>query len=229
MSFRSFLREIVNVIRETKDQPSFFRPAKAQEPHSAQTWLARQSEREESAVWTQLGELTLPSGRIFVGDPTSGHDDHMQGARAAGVARLEAWTFQDRETSANHLIWLEAAGTVPVSKSQMLEFGVDAATIGLGDANTGDLFSALTDRELDAGRGDNFDWIMPHIQESQHFAKWLTIPPNDLHMLIASTANDGGYAAVWLHDTSGALSGILIDITGRTSDQLFLDKLLPDA
>jgi len=47
-------------------------------------------------------------------------------------------------------------------------------------------------------------------------------------MFIASTGDDGGFAAVWLHDGTDDLSGILVDIAGRESDSLFLDKLLPE-
>jgi len=161
--------------------------------------------RGQECKWKKLGPLALPSGRIFVGDPTGGHDGHMNGAQAVGADALTAWAFQDRSTGENHIVWLEATDALPTHKGAQLDFGVDA------------------------GRGDSFDWLVPHLQISPNFSSWVKVPPAGLPMLLISTRADGGYAAVWLLDAQGTLCGILIDISGRASDQLFLDKLLPDA
>lgn len=198
---------------------------------SARDWLEAASERD--FVWRDLGELTLPSRAIFVSDPTGGLDYHMRHTAPVEIDSLRVWVFESGperpsfEAHTNTLVWLEACGTPPVARGSALEFGVDAACLGLGDLETGHAFTRLTDHELDAGRGDSFEWIGPHIREQPHFARWLDIPPDGHRMFVASTGNDGGFAAVWLYDANDALSGILIDIGGRASDARFLDKLLP--
>jgi hypothetical protein len=202
------------------------------EAPDARTWLRTASERDN--VWRDFGNLRLPSRRIFVGDPTNGHDGHMENVATIELDALRVWVLEagpDRnefEAHRNALVWLEARGTRPVARGRSLDFGVDAACFAIGDGETGDAFKRLTDLELDAGRGDNFEWILPFIQERPHYAGWLEIPPNGHPMFVASTGDDGGFAAVWLHDESDDLSGILVDIAGRESDSLFLDRLLPN-
>ena len=194
----------------------------------ARDWLARAGER--SLAWTDHGALTLPSGRLFVGDPTGGGAYHMT-ATGAVEGPLRLLTARDPDApnpDANALIWLEAGGTPPVATGTRLGFGVDGATLALGSVEAGEAFTALEEIELDAGRGDNFDWIMPHIQISNDFAYWLGVPPGDERMFLATTRADGGYEAVWLLDADGAVSGILIDISGRASDGLYIDTTLPE-
>jgi hypothetical protein len=198
---------------------------------AARTWLSNASERDFE--WADLGELALPSGGIFVGDPTGGHDYHMRATATVEVQALHVWAFHsgaerpDFEARTNTLIWLEASGAQPATRGLSLDFGVDAACLAFGDLETGHAFTRLSDIEYEAGRGDNFAWLMPYIQELPHYAGWADIPPEGLRMFIASTGNDGGFAASWLHDAQGGLSGILIDIGGRASDKTFLDTLLP--
>lgn len=207
------------------------RSADLAEAPDARTWLRAASERDDA--WQDLGDLGLPSHRIFVGDPTNGHDGHMENVAAIAADTLRVWVLEagpdqnEFEAHRNALVWLEARGTTPVARGRSLDFGVDAACFAIGDGATGDAFTRLTDIEFDAGRGDSFEWIQPFIQERPHYARWLEIPPHGHPMFVASTGDDGSFAAVWLHDGSDELSGILIDIAGRTSDGLFLDKLLP--
>lgn len=157
----------------------------------------------------------------------------MRASTALDVDSVRVWVFEsgpegsEFEAHTNTLLWLEVLGTPPVTRGSSLDFGVDAACLAFGDLETGHAFTRLSDLEYDAGRGDNFEWLLPHIQEKPHFARWVEIPPDSHRMFIASTGNDGGFAAVWLHDVQDEISGILIDIGGRASDLRFLDKLLP--
>ncbi|WP_025884831.1 hypothetical protein [Asaia prunellae] len=66
------------------------------------------------------------------------------------------------------------------------------------------------------------------ISNQPHFASPLNIPPDNVPAFIASTGSDGGFAAVALYDRSNRFSGILVDIAGRSVDQCFIDKLLPE-
>lgn len=200
-------------------------------PSDARGWLAQAGERPY--IWREHGELALPSREIFVGDPTWGDDYHLRQTGSVDVDALTVWVLdagpQDSiyASHVNGLVWLQAGGGVPRCVGARLDFGVDAACMALGDVATGRAFAELTDLEQDAGRGDSFDWIQPYLEEHPNYARWLSIPPGGLPMFVASTGNDGGFAAAWLHDEAGALSGILIDIQGRASDGRFLDGLLP--
>lgn len=197
----------------------------------ARVWLERASARPY--VWRDLGELALPSREIFVGDPTWGDNYHLTHTGAVDVPALTVWVLASPPTDSpylshvNGLLWLEASGDTPVAVGTYLTFGVDAACLGLGDLAAGRAFAELTHLELDAGRGDSFEWLLPHIQAHPHYARWLTIPPAGLPMFVASTGNDGGFGAAWLHGENGALAGILIDIEGRAGDSRLLDTLLP--
>ena len=192
---------------------------------AAREWIVETGARK--GVWKDHGPIGFPSGRMFVGDPTWGDDYHLRGHMPVPDVPVRVWSYSEGG-GINFSIWLEAAGTLPASRGEALNFGVDAAVLALGDLETGEAFVALGERRLDAGKGDSFDWIMPHIQAAANFAKWLPIPPDNQPMFLATTNNDGGYAAVWLYDAGGALSGILIDLRGRASDLKFLDVLLPD-
>lgn len=200
-------------------------PAAADTASAARTWIANASARP--GEWREHDRLELTSGRIFVGDPTWGDDYHIRDPRAL-TGTLRVFTRSAPE-GYNLLVWLEANGNRPAHAGKQIEFGVDAATIGLGDMAAGQALVDLGEARQDQDQGDSFDWLMPYIQEQQHFARWLPIPPGDQSIFLVSTGNDGGYAAVWLLDDTGALSGILIDIAGRKPDLLFLDKLLPAA
>ncbi|MBU4612533.1 hypothetical protein IMZ29_18875 [Achromobacter sp. GG226] len=205
--------------------------AKAQGPATAREWLSLTCERPYT--WRRAGDLAVPSRRIFVGDPTWGSDAHMEQQGAVSIDSLAVWVLSSGsdpspyKTDVNGLLWLEANGAVPVAVGHRLDFGVDAACFAVGDVATGQAFTELTDLELDAGRGDSFEWIQPYIQAFPHYARWVSVPPAGLPMFVVSTGNDGGFAAAWLHDAAGALSGILVDIQGRASDRKYLDTLLP--
>ena len=45
-------------------------------------------------------------------------------------------------------------------------------------------------------------------------------------IFVISIGRDGGLKTVWVKDREGRLSGILIDVSGRLSDRIFLDRLL---
>ena len=200
-------------------------PAAAQTFSPARQWITDSAARPGD--WRELGQLALPSGQIFVGDPTWSDDYHIRDPRRLdGVLQVFTRVAPEGESL---LIWLEANGNRPVKTGEKIEFGVDAATIGLGDLAAGQALVSLGEALQEQGKGDSFEWLMPAIQEQQNFARWLPIPPENQPMLLVSTGNDGGYAAVWLLDDRGALSGILIDIAGRKPDLKFLDTLLPAA
>ncbi|MFK7938711.1 MAG: hypothetical protein AB8B82_04985 [Roseovarius sp.] len=206
--------------------PAATGPVDAQTSSAARDWIVNAGQR--TGTWRDHGRLALPSGRLFVGDPTWGDAYHLRGAKPAPADAVHVWSFGKGRNGLNYAIWLELAGTTPVKRGEMLEFGVDAAVLALGDYATGQAMVDLGDALIDAGKGDSFDWISPHIQASANFAKWLPIPPQGQQMFLATTNNDGGYGAAWLYDDAGALSGVLIDLRGRASDQTFLDVLLKD-
>ncbi|WP_104494381.1 hypothetical protein [Paracoccus denitrificans] len=192
----------------------------------ARDWIAQASGRP--GAWTDHGLLELPSGMLFVGDPTWGDDYHIRDPRRLATAALRVFSRSD-EQGRNLALWLEAAGGEPKATGERIEFGVDAATVALGDLEGGRALVAWGESRLEKGLGDSFDWLSPILQEKMNFARWLPIPPDDRPIFIASTGMDGGLAAVWLLDERGSLSGILIDIAGRASDGQYLDTLLPAA
>ena len=200
-------------------------PAPAESLSPARLWLGESAAR--AGFWQDLGPLARPSGRIFVGDPTWGDDYHIRDPRPL-AGPLQVFTRTDPD-GPNLLIWLEANGNRPAATGDRIEFGVDVATIGLGDLGAGQALVDLGEALQDQGKGDSFEWLQPALQQQQHFARWLPIPPEDQPILLVSTGNDGSYAAVWLLDERGELSGILIDIAGRQPDLKFLDTLLPAA
>ncbi|WP_114961532.1 hypothetical protein [Tritonibacter mobilis] len=224
-----------NSASETEvDKPSsgFVPEPDSEEPSAARVWLKEVSERD--FVWKDLGVLAVPSQELFVSDPACGSDYHMRHTASVEAVELHIWVLESGldhkgfHDHTNGLVWLEANGNRPFTRGTELGFSVGSASLGIGNIEAGQAFTRLTDYELDAGRGDSFDWISPFLQEKPHFARWLEIPPDRHRIFVASTSNDGGFAAVWLHDAHDLLSGVLIDIAGRASDRLFLDKLLPD-
>lgn len=191
---------------------------------AAQQWLASTSGHQ--ATWVDHGMLELPGGQLFVGDPTWGDDSHIKDPRPV-AGPLHVYTLQSPAPAQTHLLWLEASGTPPTHTAERISFGVDAATVGLGALEAGQALVALGERWLDQGKGDSFEFISPLISAEFHFAKWVEIPPGPEQMFLASTGGDGGLDAVWLRDSGGGLSGILVDLTGRASDRAYLDTLLP--
>ena len=198
--------------------------AKAEaEPDAGRNWILATS--EHAAKWQPSGQLDLPSGTIFIGDPSWGDDYHLRGAKAVSVAQLDVWLLVSSNGEQVHAVWLEANGTLPVTVGEHIDFGTDSAYFALGDLATGQAIANIGDLNLPTVP-DSFEFFLPHIQNFGFTAIWLEVPPNDLPVLAVETKQDGALKAVWTKDRAGDLSGILIDITGRASDQQFLDTLV---
>lgn len=190
---------------------------------AARDWIARTA--GQSGAWVKHGTLALPSGTLFVGDPTWGDDTHLRGARKAGVRKLTVWTFR-LDAHRNGVIWLEAGGAAPVATAGAIDFGVDAAHVALGDLATGKALAALRHGTA-PGVGDSHDLFMQAMGRENSLTGWVEVPPRKGRMFVAATARDGGLRAVWLKGARGGLSGILIDAAGRKGDGKYLDTLLP--
>jgi hypothetical protein len=197
------------------------------ESRTGRDWI--QTVSGHSASWKKYDELNLPSGEIFIGDPSWGDDYHLHGARAVPVSKLDVWLFVSNEKNTDenlvHTVWLEASATTPTKVVGAIDFGMDSAYFAIGDLTTGRDLANM--RNLDLSQyADCFEFFLPHIQNYGFMGLWLNVPPKNQPVLAIETKNDGGLRAVWTEDDKGAFSGILIDITGRVTDQLFLDKLL---
>ena len=179
-----------------------------------------------AARWQELGTLELPSGRIFIGDPSWGDAYHMKGARPVEADELDVW-LRVGEAGGITAVWLEASGETPVRISAALPFGMEAAYFALGDKDTGSAIAALGEADL-PDIPDGFALFRPVVQEAGFVADWVPVPPRKLPALAIGTGSDGGLHAVWTRDTAGKLSGILIDVTGRDSDGRFIDLLLEE-
>lgn len=190
---------------------------------AGRNWIHAAS--EHSAVWQSSGQLELPSGTIFIGDPSWGGDYHLRGTMAVSADQLDVWLLVSSDGKQVHAVWLEANGNLPVTVSGNIDFGTDSAYFALGDLVTGQAIADIGDLDIPEVP-DSFEFFLPHIQNFGFTAIWLDVPPDDLPVLAVETKQDGGLKAVWTEDIEGDLSGILIDITGRASDQLFLDKLV---
>ncbi|WP_179380621.1 hypothetical protein [Jannaschia marina] len=197
---------------------------------TAQAWLRQVSGR--ALVCSDHGTLSFPDGRLSAGDASDGRGKLLRDG-PAGTAEARVLTATDRshpnDAGANSLLWLEVSGTRPVATGRRLGFGTDVATLALTDGYGADAFRAFSARLRETGPGDSFDWLEPQITATSNFAKWTGIPGTDARLFLFTTRADGGYEAVWLLDKDGGLSGILIDIMGRTGDLKYLDKLLPAA
>ncbi len=215
------------------DPPSGLPAQPEDTPTTARGWLAAAAARD-GCVWRDLGVLALPSRRLFVGDPTWGttitcarpHRSRWTRCRSGYSIRVRTHPLT-RRTPTPWSGWRGWAHRRRRGGRRWIS-AVDAACFAVGDIEAGHAFTRLTDHDAAAGRGDSFEWIQPYIQERPHVARWLVIPPDGKRMFVASTGRDGGFAATWLHDRDGALSGILIDILGRAGDGRFLDTLLPE-
>lgn len=190
---------------------------------AARNWISATT--GHAAEWQQIGTLPLPSGAIFVGDPSWGGDHHLRGALAVTASDLAVWLLRDREGGQNRAVWLEAAGTLPVQSAETIDFGVDSAYFAFGDRETGLALANIGDLEL-PGAPDSFEFFLPHIQREGFSHTRLEVPPTGAPVYAVNTGNDGGLRASWLRDAGGELSGILIDITGRASDRRHIDMLL---
>jgi len=156
-----------------------------------------------------------------------GDDYHIRDPRTVPAAKGTLYSFSEAVEERNYLIWIGFTGETPVATGETLGFGVDAAMFALGALEGGQAFVDLGERNIDAGKGDSHDFILPHIDQPHDYAKWLPIPGSRERIFLVSTGSDGGGQATWLIDANGATSGILIDIAGRASDGRYLDKLLP--
>ncbi len=194
---------------------------------AARQWV--QATSGHSASWKHYGEIKLPSGKIFIGDPSWGDEYHLHGAREVPVAKLDVWLFISEEENPQsnqvHAVWLEAAGTMPAKVGGAIDFGVDSAYFAFGDLTTGQELANMKYTD-DSEHEDCFEFFLPHIQNFGFKALWLDVPPKNQPVIAVETKNDGGLTAVWTEDEAGNFSGILIDVTGRASDQFFLDVLL---
>lgn len=189
----------------------------------ARSWIAEAKGRP--AQWQQFGTLELPSGSIFIGDPSWGDDTHMRGAQPVPTAALEIWLLVDTAEDNVHALWLEATGTLPERQSSSLEFGIDSAYFAFGDIEVGRYLARL--RELDSPEApDSFEFFLPHIQKEGFKALQLQVPDQKLPVFAINTFNDGSLRAVWLAGSDQTFSGILIDITGRDPDGRYIDLLL---
>jgi hypothetical protein len=182
-----------------------------------------------SAAWKHQGALELPSGKIFIGDPSWGDGHHLRGAKAVPVNTLDVWLLVSRQEEKKknqvHAVWLAAADTKPSAITRSIEFGVDSAYFALGDLSTGQSLATIGDQGLPE-IPDSFEFFLPHIQDSGFLAIWLDVPPTDQPVLAVETKRDGGLKAVWTENRNERFSGILIDITGRASDRRYLDTLI---
>lgn len=189
----------------------------------ARDWILSVSER--SASWQFLGTLDLPSGSIFIGDPSRGGDYHLRGIKEVNAARLSVWLLIADDSKQVHTVWLEADGDLPEKISGEIVFGIDSAYFAFGDLWSGQDLANIGDLNLPK-LPDSFEFFLPHIQNPGFTGIWLDAPPRNSPVCAVETDRDGGLKAVWTEGGGGRFSGILIDITGRRSDELYLDKLI---
>lgn len=191
----------------------------------ARDWIATTA-AHATAGWSHAERLDLPSGSLFVGDPSWGGDYHLRGALPVGVPGLDIWVLASDSGQRVHLVWLEAAGTLPVRPAETINFGIDSAYFAFGDLHTGQQLAAIGDHDPFVAN-DSFEFMLPHIQRDDFRWAAISVPPAGSPVHAVNTRSDGGLRAVWVLDAEGALSGILIDVTGRSADQRHLDLLLP--
>ena len=194
---------------------------------TARDWIEQQTGRE--GEWIAYGEINFPSGQIFIGDPSWTDDYHMRGATKIPVDQLQIWMYVSEVSNpkANrvHTVWLEALGTTPKKTTSRIQFGVDSAYFAFGDIRVGPDLTNIGDLKL-AGIPNSFEFFLPHIENYGFVGVSLEVPPSSSPVFAVETKKDGGLEAVWTEDGNGAFSGILIDITGRASDGLYLDMLI---
>lgn len=190
-------------------------------------WIANTSGRD--GEWIDYGTISFPSGQIFIGDPSWGGDYHMRGVQDVPVDELRVWMYVSEVSNPKlnqvQTVWLEALGTTPTTTRSRLGFGTDSAYFAFGDARVGHDLANIGDLGL-AALPDSFEFFLPHIQNYGFAGIALKVPPNNAPVFAVETKRDGGLEAVWTEDSNGEFSGILIDIAGRASDGLYLDKLI---
>lgn len=194
---------------------------------TARDWIIEMSGRE--GEWIDYGEIIFPSGQIFIGDPSWGGDYHMRGAKELPVDHLRIWMYVSEASNPKvnqvQTVWLEALGTTPKKISSKISFGTDSAYFAFGDARVGYELTNIGDLGI-AQLPDSFEFFLPHIQNYGFTGISLEVPPNNSRVFAVETKRDGGLEAVWTEDVNGEFSGILIDVTGRVSDGIYLDKLI---
>lgn len=198
-------------------------PMMAHAQSDAQNWITETS--GQPGEWVNFGTMTLPSGVIFIGDPSWGDDYHMRGARGVPARRLDVFLHINVGENQVNAAWLEAGGGVPVRQVGMLEFGMDSAYFAFGDRRAGEALLDLPALGIE-GAYDSHEFMFQYIGAADFMADWVQVPPDDMPVMIVTTRFDGGLGAAWALDDAGQFSGILIDITGRTSDGVHLDTLL---
>ena len=174
--------------------------------------------------WEQHGVLSLPSGSIFIGDPSYGDDYHMRGQTQIAVESLNIHVLTGTNPKRTIALWLESAGTVPVTAGHRLGFGVDSAYFAFGDADSGQDIANIGNLGIPK-IPDGFEFFLPHVIDGGFAYKTLGVPPNDRPVHVIGSNRDGGLEAVWLYDTAGDFSGILVDIEGLLPERKFLDTV----
>lgn len=205
----------------------FVASCKNSSAETGRDWFQTSSGRQ--GEWVSYGDMSFPSGRIFIGDPSRGSDYHMRGARALPTDRLTAWLYVEDaanpKTNRVHTVWLAASDKPPVKTTSRLSFGTDSAYFAFGDEETGHALSNIGDLGIPE-LPDSFEFFLPHILNYGFVGLKLEVPPNALLAFAVETKRDGGLEAVWTEDRERNFSGILIDISGRAEDGLYLDKLI---
>lgn len=150
----------------------------------------------------------------------------MRGALPAPVAGFDIWLRLDPQNNRIQLVWLGAQGGAPVQRGQQIEFGIDSAYFAFGDAAVGQDLAQIGAVEPFVAN-DSFEFLLPQVQRPGFNWTVLPVPPGGGSVHLVNTFSDGSRAAVWLHDRSGALSGVMIDVIGLAPGQGWLDRLLP--
>lgn len=186
-------------------------------------WISAQS--GHSATWQSCGSLALPSGTIFIGDPSWGDDYHLRGASPVSAQNLDIWVAVSQPDHRALTLWLEASTAPPATVTHHLDFGTDSAYFAFGDLAGGAALLALRDQTI-PGAADSHAFLFPYIAAAPFICLFIPVPPKDLPVFAIDTRADGGLRAVWVADKTGAFTGIMVDIAGRASDARPLDSLL---
>ncbi len=187
------------------------------------SWI--NTESGHPAAWQNCGTLSLPSGKIFIGDPSWGDDYHLRGASPVAAQTLDIWLLVSKPENRALTLWLEAKDAAPAMTTHSLDFGTDSAYFAFGDLRSGQALLDLREQDI-PGAADSHEFMFPHISAAPFSCKQIDVPPHELPVFAIDTRDDGGLKAVWVADGNGTFTGIMVDIAGRASDRRFLDKLL---
>ncbi|WP_025884832.1 hypothetical protein [Asaia prunellae] len=133
----------------------------------ARQWL--ESEAGRPFYWQSFTPITVTES-LYIGDPLSG-PEALQAATLPEIPTiLTPWVFESGEENdsffahTNSLIWLEAQGTLPVSKEMLIEFPVDGACIGVFSERA---LQALKALDLADQRNESFEWMIARFPTSR--------------------------------------------------------------